>query len=208
MTHAGLRRTTAALAATLMLASAGLAGCTSRTGGEVPEPTVEMPLRTQQVSVYLPTGRSLTQEYRIVDADNLYESTLTQLMTGESDNPELALVQPVSDFRSVTLEDGVLTIDWDRAILDFEADPEEYTIAWGSFILTFGQFPEVEKLVFTVEGQTDGEIDGKDVENFWGQVTLADQPWDIQRPPGYEDPDAAEEETSTPGPMPEDEITE
>lgn len=208
MTHAGLRRTTAALAATLMLASAGLAGCTGRTGGEVPEPTLDMPLRTEQVSVYFATGRSLTQEYRIVDAENIYESTLTELMEAESENPELAIVQPVADFRSVTLEDGVLTIDWDRAILDFEADPEEYTIAWGAFILTFGQFPEVEKLVFTVEGQTDGEIDGKDVEEFWGQVTLADQPWDVQRPPGYEDPDAAAEDTTTPVPLPADEIPE
>jgi len=208
MTRTSLRRTAIGLVAVMAIATVAMTGCTRRTGAELPKPTIDVPLRTQKVSVYFATGRSLTQEYRIVDADNLYEATLTELMKAESDNPELAIVQPVAEFNSVTLEDGVLTIDWDRAILDFEAEPEEYTIAWGAFILTFGQFPEVEKLAFTVEGKTEGEIDGKDIREFWGQVTLADQPWDIQRPPGYEDPDASEEETGAPVPQTEEGLGE
>ena len=183
----------------VLLASLGVAsGCSREVGGEGPEPTIEMPARTERVSVFYSTGRSLAEEYRIVDADDLYAATLDELVNGEPENPDVALVQPVAEVRSVTFEDGLITIDWDRAILDFEADPEEYTLAWGAFILTFGQFPEVERLAFTVEGETSGEIDGKDIGEFWGgEVTLVDQPWDIQRPPGWVDPEASEEETET-----------
>jgi hypothetical protein len=181
----------------MTLSVVAMSGCSREIGGEVPEPTVETPMRTERVSVFYSTGRSLTEEYRIVDADDLYAATLDELINGEPENPDVALVQPVADVRSVTFEDGLITIDWDRAILDFEADPEEYTLAWGAVILTFGQFPEVEKVAFMVEGETSGEIDGKDIEQFWGQITLADQPWDVQRPPGWEDPEASEEETET-----------
>ena len=187
------------LAAALLLASLGVsAGCSPRVGGELPPPTVEMPERSERVSVYFSTGRSLTQEYRVVDANDLYASTIAELVAALPETPDIAIVQPEAEVLSVVVEDGTATIDWDRAVLDFEADPEEYRLAWGAFLLTLGQFPEVERVMFTVEGQTSGSIEGKDIETFWGEVTLANQPWDVTRPPGYEDPDASDEETATP----------
>jgi hypothetical protein len=57
----------------------------------------------------------------------------------------------------------------------------------------FGQFPEVEKVRFTVEGQEDGEVGGKDVRAFWGGVSLTDQPWNVLRPAPVTDEEAATE---------------
>lgn len=187
--------TALALSAALVVPAALTVGCSA--SGDLPEPTA-LPDKTQKVSVYFSTGRSLTEERRIVDADDLYAATLTELLKADPENEKQAVVQPVADFNSVTLEDGLLTVDWEKAVLDFEAEDEEYVIAWGAFILTFGQFPQVERLAFTVEGKAEGTIDGKDIAEFWGSVTLKDQPWDVQRPPGYVDPSAEESGTAEP----------
>jgi hypothetical protein len=34
---------------------------------------------------------------------------------------------------------------------------------------------------FTVEGKEEGSIGGKDVEKFWGTVSLKGQPWKVVR---------------------------
>jgi hypothetical protein len=191
------RALTLALGAGLLVLVATLVtGCGGSGGNaDLPEPTVEVPAETEQVSVFFATGRSLLEEQRVVDANDRYASTLVQLLAATPETPDVAIVQPEAEIRSVTFEDGVVTIDWDRAILDFTAEPEEVPIAHAAFLVTLGQFPEVEKVRFTVEGKDSGEIDGKDVERFWGEITLADQPWDAVRPPGFEETSGSGETT-------------
>lgn len=178
---------------TLLMTACGA----DRNRGKLPEPTISLPLRTDQVSVYFATGRSLTEERRVVDANDLYTATLAELMEAKPETPDVAIVQPEAEVRSVTFEDGLITIDWDRNILEFVAEPGEKTLALAAFLVTLGQFPEVKKVAFTVEGKDSGVIGGKDIERFWGNVTLADQPWDVARPPGYQDPAASKDETPT-----------
>ncbi len=186
------------LLVSLLAALLLLSGCGSRRfGGEVPEPT-SIPERTVKVSVFFSTGRSISREARIVDAEDVYAATFAEVIEARPENEKAPVVQPTAPVRSVTFQNGLVTVDWDRAVLDFEAQPEEYEFAWAAMVLTFGQFPEVERLAFTVEGKTDGEIDGKDVSKFWGAVTLADSPWDIARPPGFETESAESSATTTP----------
>ncbi len=188
----------AALAAALLLSATALAGCGGVGSRDLPPPS-EMPDETVRVSVFFSTGRSLLEERRVVDATDVYSSTLDALLAGDAETPDVAIVQPRAAYRSVTLADGVITIDWDREILDFDADPEEYRLAWAAFIMTFGQFPEVEQVAFTVEGMDAGEIDGRDIAEFWGEVTFANQPWDVQRPPEYDDTEEIGGDPDAPG---------
>ena len=193
------RRLTRVLAATIALAVATglLSGCANEfSTGEVPPPSADLPQKTDKVSVFFSTGRSLSEERRLVDGDDKYAATLKELLEAEPEQGDFAIVQPTAPVRSVKFDNGTVTIDWDAAVLDFEADKREYNLALASLILTFGQFPEVEKLAFTVEGKTSGQVGGKDIEKFWGAVTLKDQPWDIERPPNYVDPKASKETTS------------
>jgi hypothetical protein len=131
------------------------------------------------------TGRSLLEERKLVDANNVYEATLRELLRAlPESNPDVAIVQPEAEFNSITLgENGVLTIDWKQEILDFEAEPKEERLAFASLLMTFGGFEEVEKLRFTVEGKESGTIGGKDITAFWGEVSLKDQPYAVMRPP-------------------------
>lgn len=175
-----------ALLAALALA-APLAGC----GSDIPEPS-GVPESTREVSVFFATGRSILEERRLVDAENVYLATLQEIMSAEPENNDVAIVQPVATIRSATLDKGVLTVDWDERVLAFEADPKEEIIAKAAFLRTLGQFPEVEKVRFTVDGKTEGTVGGKDVRAFWGTVSLIDQPWSVMRP------EPAAEESATP----------
>ena len=166
-----------------------IAGCSRP---DIPEPR-GLSEETSRVYVYFATGRSLVEESRVVDATRVYEATLDELLAASPEiNPGIAIVQPTAEVNGVALEAGVLTIDWSPEVLLFEAEPGEKVIALAAFLRTFGQFPEVEQVRFTVEGQTEGEIDGRDVRAFWQDVSLIDQPWDVIRP---EDP--SQEATST-----------
>jgi len=179
-------RETAVLLVGLLVAGAlafALAGCSGGGVGtaDLPDPG-SLSEETTEVALFYSTGRSLLEERRVVDRTNVYEATLTELLLAMPEsNPDVAIVQPTADFNSVTLEDGVLTIDWAAEILDFEATDAEKRLARAAFLATFGRFDEVEKLRFTVEGQEDGEVAGKSVGDFWGAVALYDQPWDVLR---------------------------
>ena len=111
-----------------------------------------------------------------------YASTVAVMLKAEpTTEKNVAIVQPTAKVRSITVKDGVATVDWDRAVLSFTATDDEKLLVYASFLMTFGQFREVKKVRFTVEGKTSGTIGGKDVEDFWGAVSLKDQPWKVIR---------------------------
>lgn len=185
----------AALAvAALALAVAGT-GCSR--SARIPEPT-GLPRETTATSVYFATGRSIVEERLVVPADDPYRAALEFWLQARSvEHPEIAIVQPQATVRSMTLDDsGVLTIDWSADVLDFEAEPKEKMIALAGILRTLGEFPEVKKVRFTVEGKTSGTAsNGKDIEAFWGTVSLKGQPWDVLRRPSQD-----QESTAAPTP--------
>lgn len=176
-----MRRTVA-----LMLAGSAVAilvitaGCS---GSRVPEPE-GLPEQTRKVSVFFSTGRTLLEEPRLVDAKDVYRQTLKELLAARPvRNPDIAIVQPTAKVRSVALSRGLLTIDWSADVLRFRAEPKEKVLALAAVLTTLGQFREVKKVRFTVEGKTKGKIDGLDVQVFWGRVSLRGQPWNVLRSP-------------------------
>lgn len=166
------------------LAAGGLMGCSAGVGSDIPEPS-GVATETTETAVFYSTGRSLLEERKVVGAPDAYEATLRELLRAlPESNPDVAIVQPEADFNSVSLdEDGVITIDWKAEVLDFEAEPKEKRLAFAALLMTMGGFPEVEKVRFTVEGKDSGEIEGRDVEAFWGDVSLKGQPFKVLRPP-------------------------
>ena len=167
-------------------------------GSDLPDPGT-VTRETTETSVVYATGRSLMEERHIVDAEDVYRSTLEEWLEAMPvGNPDVAIVQPEADVLGIELdEDGVLTIDWSADVLAFEATQSEQLIALAGILRTFGQFPEVEQVRFTVEGQTQGEAAGMSVEAFWGGVSLVGQPWDVIRP--GTPPSERSEETSEAG---------
>lgn len=172
-----------AVAAALLL---GASAC--KRGVDVPPPT-DLPAETTVTQVYYATGRSLVQEQAVVDSSDVYASTLRVLLEADPKaNEQIAIVQPVAEVLSVTFVDGTITIDWSADVLAFEAEPDEKRIALAGILRTFGEFAEVKQVRFTVEGKTSGKAGGKDIEAFWGDVSLKGQPWDVLRAGEAEEP--------------------
>lgn len=196
---------TLAMIAALLMALLVLSGCNAlgQGGSNVPEPE-GIPQETTSTAVFYSTGRTLVEELVVVDATNVYEATLKEMLLAQpKENAQIAIVQTQAPFKSVVINDetGLITIDWDPDVLLFDAEPEEKRLAYASIMMTMGQFPEVKRVKFTVDGREDGQIDGKDVKEFWGSVSLNGQPWDALRPPNFgkdeaSGPEDALEETS------------
>jgi len=166
----------------LLVAVAVLTGCGAG-NAQMPEPS-GVPEATAETSVFFSTGRSLVEEPRVVDAKNVYKATLDELLAAQpAIYTDIAIVQPEATINTVALDNGTITLDWSREVLQFEAEDKEQIVALAAFLRTLGQFPEVQKVRFTVEGKTEGTIDGKDVAQFWGHIGLNAQPWDVLRAP-------------------------
>lgn len=185
-----------AAAAVLTGALVALAGCGRfRPAEDLPDPTAGLSETTTETVIYFSTGRTLMGEKRVIDASSPYEDALRTLLEAMPEsNPDVAIVQPEAGYNSVTFKDGVITIDWQADVLDFQAEDAEERLAYASILATFGAFPEVQKVRFLVEGKDSGEIDGKDIEAFWGSVSLKGQPWDVLR---VRLPSASEESSAT-----------
>lgn len=171
------------IAALVALAALGLVACEPRGSASIPEPK-GLSQETTKTSIFYSTGESLVEEYRVVDSGDVYRKTLDELLLAEPDEHEdIAIVQPVAEVRSVQLDKkGVLTIDWAPGILEFDAARREKVLALAAVLRTYGEFPEVKKVRFTVDGETEGKAGGKDIKDFWGDVSLNGQPWDVIRP--------------------------
>lgn len=192
-------RTKTLLLGALLAATALAAGCSGTATPVIPEPS-NLPAETRAVSVFFATGRTLVEEPRVVDTADVYRRTLEELLEASPEiNAKIAIVQPEAEVKGISVKDGHAVIDWSPTVLDFEAEDGEETLALAAFLMTLGQFPEIEKVSFSVEGKTAGEVDGKDIEHFWGRVSLKGQPWDVLRPPSKEEGAArVEEEAVTP----------
>ncbi len=158
---------------------AAVAGCSAN----VPEPT-ESKIAEEMavVSVYYPDGETLTEERHIVPDDgNLPQVALSRLFEASPQEFEIAVLLPEATVNSVEVDEtGVCTVDFSREILDFPRDERKAKVlAFASIIETLRQFPEIQSLMITVEGQDSGSIDGKSVDEFWGDVRLPPTPLDI-----------------------------
>jgi hypothetical protein len=181
--HTGIVR---ALALVALFALAALAaGCASQPGRDIPEPT-GVSEETTATTVFYSTGRTLVQEPVVVDASDLYQSTLEKMLAADpAENRDIAIVQTVAPMNEVTFDEetGLVTVDWDPDVLLFEAEGAEERLAYAAIMMTLGQFPEVKLVRFTVDGKDEGTIGGKDIRTFWGSVSLHGQPWPALRPP-------------------------
>ena len=170
-----------------MLALAALAltfagGCAF--GDKYTPPAADLPERTRQIYVYYATGRTIVEEKRVIadTPDAIKKALEIALKAQPQDNPNIAIVQPQGKVLNVKVDkSGLATINFNKQILNFEASKKEKALAFAAIIETIRQFKNVKKLRFQVEGKESGFIDGKKIENFWGDISLKDQPWDIDK---------------------------
>lgn len=169
-------------AATLLL----VVGCTQTpvdSEGDSPALTADELIDTvsDEVSVFYPAADTIIEEKVVLDDDTDALFQVLSMMFEKETLPSGATVTlPRAEVLGVTIEDGLATIDFSADVLEPGESEQVQQIALISIIYAATQFPEVNEVAFTVEGKTEGTIDGKDVATFWGDVTLKDMPWSAE----------------------------
>lgn len=171
------------LLGSIILATAVLMGCTGQTTADADKLTEMDKIisrETTQVSVFYPSKDIIAEERIEADpGDQLPLVAMRTLFKMQPRDPDLGVTLPPATVRSVEIRDGVAWVDFSREVLVSGETAKTQRTALAAIIYTLSQFPGVDKVAFTVEGKTTGELGGQDVTTFWGVVNLKDMPWDI-----------------------------
>lgn len=133
---------------------------------------------TTSVSVFYPSADTIIQDSRqMAFTADLPLKLMRILFDAEPEAKDIAVSLPEAEVNSVTIEDGTAWVDFSSDVLVTDAPERTQRTALVAIIYTLTQFPDVERVAFTVEGKTAGNLAGKDIETFWGDVTLEQMPW-------------------------------
>lgn len=136
--------------------------------------------KSSEISVFYPSADIIAEEKVVLDEkENLPLEAVRTLFAAKPNDPKLTVTLPRAKVNSVTIKDGLATVDFDSAVIVTGETAKTQQVALAAVIYTLQQFDGVEKVAFTVEGKSEGKIDGKDVAAFWGDVRIEDSPWDV-----------------------------
>jgi spore germination protein GerM len=143
---------------------------------------ITRPPKTVKVVVYYPAKEAIFGEDHFVSrTDNLPLAALKELFQGKPLFKKLSPILPQNvKILSVTVKDGLAVVNFSREILDFKVDKRSQELALGAIVQTLTEFPNIRKVKFLVEGKEKGTIAGQSIEEFWGAVTLKQQPWQMK----------------------------
>ncbi len=146
-----------------------------------PPKSVNKPPKTtknelKKIKLYFPSNERLKIEEI---ADKFQPEVALNLLLGGPKKPgNVSYIPKGTSLLSFKIEKGNAVINFSRQILDpgnIGAKDEELTLY--SFANTLTQFPKIKGVIIQVEGKTEGELDGRFVEDFWGHIGLYDQPF-------------------------------
>ncbi len=167
----------------LLLVTFALAGCNTLEEKENPgaasglsQDTGEPAQKLNLVLYYIKTTENdayLVREiHQTPPAADPHRAALEELINVAPVVPGAARVLPLATkVNSINIKDGLATIDFSKEVLNANVGAEGEALGIKSIVNTLTEFPEVEKVSFTVEGKTDNAMD------WWGHVGLYQQPF-------------------------------
>jgi len=179
-----------ALAVTAMLFTAcarapsqSLGGGGAATPSATAAPTATPPEATVVTIYYLvdSAGRMwLAPERREVpDQPRISMGALEELIHGTPQDPDhVSVIPDEARILDLVIRHGVATVDWSAEVLEASMGGEGEALGIQSIVWTLTEFPSVERVRFTVEGEAEGPAsNGRLIEDWWGHVGLYDQPF-------------------------------
>lgn len=136
-----------------------------------------------QVTIYYPDKDALAKEtHDIPKKPNRIKAALEVLFENKPNNSNINSIIPDGiKVLGVKMKKGLAIINFNRNILLFNDGKKGQYLLLSAIVATASDAGQGQiKLVkFQVEGKEKGQIGGKDIQNFWGDVTLKQQPWKI-----------------------------
>jgi hypothetical protein len=119
------------------------------------------------------------ERHRIAKTAAPARAALEELVHGKAQDPQHTTPFPTaSKINSVSIDQGLATVDWSAEVLEASAGPETESLGLQSAVYTLTEFTTIKKVRFTVEGKDRGPAsNGRMIEDWWGHVGLAGQPW-------------------------------
>lgn len=157
-------------------------GCGTKTGqpgtpGEnPPNPAPQAPQTTSVAVYYLKTTN--TESYLVREVHQVEKTTevakaaLNELIAGNPVTPGAARVLPTeTKILGIKIDQGLATVDFSADVLKANVGASGEALGIASIVNTLTEFPSIQKVSFTVDGQVAKAMD------WWGHVGLSEQPF-------------------------------
>jgi len=160
---------------------AAVAGCQRGNEVEKVSPgknTVPEKEATEEVAVYYLKDYTddihlVREVHRVSSKKDIKVAALEELITGTPKTKGAYKVLPESTkVRGIKVKDGLATVDFSRDVLQANVGSRGEHLGILSIVNTLAEFPDVEQVSFTVEGQLDERT-----RDWWGHIGLYDQPF-------------------------------
>lgn len=174
----------------LILSLAAACGSPARPGSAPPQatPATSSPAtgseETTEVTVYyLVQGKNspylAPERHRIARTPAIARAAMEELVHGAALDPDHTTPFPrAARINSVSISGEVATVDWSAEVLTASVGAEGEARGIQSAVYTLTEFPTIRSVRFTVEGKGSGTAsNGRTIEDWWGHVGLAGQPF-------------------------------
>lgn len=124
------------------------------------------------IKVYYPDDQGIglvtvKRQVRVEPSGDKYKAAMESLMSGTKDKGCTVIIPKQAALRSVKVEDGLATVDFDRNLVKhFVGGSTGEEMMIGSIVNTLTEFPEVKKVRILIEGQP--------VETIAGHMDLSE----------------------------------
>jgi len=114
---------------------------------------------------------------REVTGSDVYKATLEALIKGPENTDEGNAVLPNTvKVLSTKKEDSLLIVNFSKEIIldanQVGVSSTTEALALGSIANTLTEFPEIKMVRIIIEGKRNGDIDGREIEDFWGHIGI------------------------------------
>ena len=139
---------------------------------------------TRNVSLYFAECTDnesyLVEEIREIKiSKELYKNVVEELIKGPQSDQLYSTIPSNVKVNSVKISDSTATVDFSKEIItNFQEIPHSSTterLAIFSIVNTLTEFKEIKKVKITIEGKESGQIDGLDIESFWGHAGIHEE---------------------------------
>ena len=114
---------------------------------------------------------------REVTGRDVYKATLEALIKGPENIDEgFAVLPKTVKILSTEKDEDLLIVDFSKEIIldanQVGVSSSTEALALGSIANTLTEFPEIKTVRILVEGKNQGDIDGREIEDFWGHIGI------------------------------------
>lgn len=162
----------------LLMFLLGVAGCSLKESpGPEPAPNEPPALETMEVAVYYSKSTNddmylVREVHEVEKSEAVAQAALNELIHGTPVSEGAFNVLPSNTkIHGIKIEQGLATVDFSNEVLDANVGASGEGLGISSIVNTLTEFPTIQRVQFTVDGDSEKGMD------WWGHVGLYEQPF-------------------------------